>query len=158
MKYPIVLLIVACVITSCSEDVEVKPFTYSKVFTGENEKTWIIEQIAVKKQGTPDQYFQLDLCERDDRYTFFANEERAYTISNGALKCFSDEEDVYVEHTWSFVNAGAVLNIAIPRVFGNFVVPFIVTKATKTEMVLEIFANAENTISYEITMKSISEK
>jgi hypothetical protein len=158
MKYLNVLLLAGSILASCSEELEVKPLTYTKVFTGETQKSWVIETILVKKTGFADQVITLDFCERDDRYTFFANEERAFVVTNGAFKCDPDEADTYVEDSWSFVNAGAVLNIAMPRLFGNFIVPFIVREVNKEKMVLEIFANAENTISYQIILDAVNEQ
>jgi hypothetical protein len=146
------------ILLACSEEREVKPLTYTKIFTGETQKTWVVEQVLVKKVGQNDQEIQLSQCEADDRYTFKADEVRTYEISNGGIRCDEEEEDVYVEHTWSFVNAGAVLNIAMPRLFGNFIVPFIVREVNKSKMVLEIYANAENTISYQIILKAVEEQ
>lgn len=143
---------------SCTEDPEVKPLTYTQIFSGKTFKTWVIEQVLVKKAGAPDQEITFSLCEKDDRYTFYADGEKSYVITNGGIKCDPEEPDEYVRHTWSFVNAGAVLNIALPRLFGNFIVPFIVKKAEKTRMVLEIYANQENTISYQVHLKSVEEK
>lgn len=154
----LIMLLALLILLSCSEEKQVTPLTYPRVFTGEKQKTWVIDRVLVRKKGTADQPIDLSLCELDDRYTFKADEERSFVITNGAIKCEDTEEDIYVEHFWSFVNAGAVLSIAMPRLFGNFIVPFIVMEATKDRLVLEIFADQENTISYQVVMRSIGEQ
>ena len=77
---------------------------------------------------------------------------------NQRLEEGEEPEGVYAEATWSFVNSGATLTIPIPRIFGNFYIPFIVREVTKDRMELEIFADQENTISYQIIMRSVDEQ
>lgn len=143
---------------ACTEDKEITPFTYTQVFSGKTQKTWAIDEVLVKKNGESFSEIELSTCEKDDRYIFKADPEKSYLITNGASSCDENEEDTYVENNWSFINSGAVLTIAIPRIFGFFLIPFIVKEATKDKMVLEIYANQENTISYQITMKAIAEQ
>lgn len=163
-------LISACIIItvivfgfSCSEQKEIKPLTYTKIFSGAKQKTWVLEKAFEKKNGVVFQEINFASCEIDDQYTFYANDEKKYEITNGSAACPAQnpdepEEDILVDHTWSFVNASATLSIAIPRVFGYFIVPFTVKEATKDRMVLEIFANVENTITYEIHFKAVKEE
>lgn len=159
MRLPaLIFVLILALQSSCSEEREVKPLTYTKIFTGETEKTWAVEAVYVKKTGQADREISLAPCEQDDLYTFKADEERSFIIRNGGLFCDEGEGDIYVEYTWSFVNAGAVLNIPVPRIFGNFVVPFIVMEATKSRLVLEIFADAENTISYQVVFRVVKEE
>jgi hypothetical protein len=158
MKRIPIFAVIAVLAFSCSEDPEVIPLTYTKVFSGENEKTWVIDKVLVRKDGEEEQEFEFFPCELDDRYTFKADEQRTFTVSNGNIKCEDETEDIYVDDTWSFVNSGAVLTIAVPRIFGNFYIPFIVKEVTKDRLVLDIYADAENTISYRIVMRSVSEQ
>jgi hypothetical protein len=158
MKPISIIAVVALIVFSCTEDPEVTPLTYTKVFTGETEKTWVVDQVLVRKDGEAEQAFDFLPCELDDKYTFKANDERSFVVSNGTLKCEDETEDIYVDDTWSFVNSGAVLTIAVPRIFGNFYIPFIVKEVTKDRMVLDVYADAENTISYRIVMRSVSEQ
>jgi hypothetical protein len=158
-KMWLVFIMIFTLLCGCSEEREVKPFTYTKIFTGETEKTWLLEQVLVKKAGTADQPLDFSQCELDDRYTFKADEVRTFVVSNGLTVCEESEDPGdYVVDSWSFVNTGAVLSIAVPRVFGDFILPFIVREATKDRIVLEIFADQENTISYQLVMKSVSEQ
>jgi hypothetical protein len=149
--------LLAPVLISCSEEKEVKPFTYTKVFTGENSKTWVIEEVVVKKIGQADQEIELESCEKDDRYTFNADEEKSFVITNGNNKCDPAEEDEYVRDTWSFVNAGSAMNFAVPRIFGFYIIPFIVKEVNDSSLVVEVYADLENTISYQITFKAVDE-
>lgn len=144
---------------SCSEETSPTPYTYTQLFTGKTSKTWAIDHVIQRKDGADDQTFTLASCEKDDRYTFYANAERLYEVSNGSLKCPADtpEPDMLVSYNWSFSNANANLTMVIPHFFGNYVIPFIVTKATASEMILEVFADEKNTISYVFYFKSVSE-
>jgi hypothetical protein len=143
---------------SCSEEKEPTPYTYTQVFAGKTKKTWALDKVFVKKQGASDSQITLENCEKDDRYVFYANEEKKYEIYNGSTKCVADEDDLMVDHFWTFVNAGAAMTIAVPRIFGDFLIPFIVTEANESSMVLEVFANEENTISYELHFRAIDEE
>jgi hypothetical protein len=148
---------------SCTEENTATPFNYSKVFSGENQKTWVVTDLLITKIGEETQSYELDPCERDDRYTFKADVEKSFIVDNGNSACPVEdgeepEEDIYVEATWSFVNSGATLTIPIPRIFGNFYIPFIVREVTSTHMVLEIFADQDNTISYQVVMNAVDEQ
>jgi hypothetical protein len=156
-----IILVLAAI--SCKEENEATPYTYSKIFSGENQKTWVIQEVREAKVGEDPINFDFASCELDDRYTFKADDEKSFVVDNGNSSCPVDEgqdpeEDVYAEATWSFVNSGAVLTIPIPRIFGNFYVPFTVREITSSRMVLEIFADQGNTISYQVVMKSVAEE
>ena len=151
------------ILTSCKEDNEVTPYTYSQIFSGEKQKTWVVEDVLEAKVGEEGISFEFPPCMLDDRYTFKADSERSFIVDNGSAPCAvgegeDPEEDVYVEATWSFVNSGAVLTIPIPRIFGNFYIPFTVREVSSNRMVLEIFADQEATISYQVVMTSVDEQ
>ena len=156
MARKFILIIFTSIITlvaSCSEEKEIKPLTYAEIFSGGKEsKTWRVESIITKKEGGEERnYLQLfELCERDDRYTFYDAEER-FTITNGSRLC-DDEDDVLVDYNWSFTNAGALLYIPFPRIFGYYVIPFIVREATANRLTLFVYLDLENTVSFEITL------
>ena len=132
---------------SCTEEVKPKPFEYTKVFTGPNSKTWAITRVVIREDGK-DSEFTLTTCEKDDRYIFYANEEKLFEVTNGATKCDDEEDSLLVSYVWSFSNGNASLTMVIPHFFGNFIIPFIVKKADDDEMELEIYADLENTVSY----------
>jgi hypothetical protein len=140
---------------SCTEEVKPTPYTYTKVFTSENSKTWKITKVSLSVTGKADEDIALSTCEGDDRYIFYNNAERLYEVINGKTSCDADEPSTLVSYTWSFSNSGASLNIVIPHFFGNFIIPFIVRKATDKTMELEIFLNQENTISYVFYFESV---
>jgi hypothetical protein len=142
---------------SCSEEVKPTPLTYTKVFTGQTSKTWSIDKVLVRKIGQDDQPVTLSTCERDDRYIFYANDERLFEVDNGRLSCDATEKQTLVSYTWSFSNSNASLQMVVPHFFGNYIIPFIVTKATSSDMVLEVFADEKNTISYVFYFKLVNE-
>jgi hypothetical protein len=144
-------------VTACTEEVKPTPFTYTQVFTGESSKTWALDKVLLRKVGQDDQTVGLSSCEKDDRYIFYANEERLFEVDNGRFTCDDTEEQTLVSYTWAFTNTNATLQMVVPHVFGDYFIPFIVTKATSNEMVLEIFADEKNTISYVLYFKSVKE-
>ena len=157
------LWLFALIAIGCTEENTPTPYTYSKVFSGENQKTWVVSELLITKIGEETQSYDLSTCERDDRYTFKADREKSFIVDNGSVKCAVEEgetpeEDVYVEASWAFANSGATLTIPIPRIFGNFYIPFYVREITSNRMVLEIFADQENTISYQVIMTVVEEK
>jgi hypothetical protein len=145
------------IVLSCSESEAPTPFTYTQVFTGANSKTWTVDKVLIRKIGQDDQAVSLSSCEKDDRYTFYANDERLYEVDNGRIPCEEGENQNLVSYTWAFSNANASLTMVIPHFFENYVIPFVVKKASKSEMILEIFADDKNTISYVFYFKSVSE-
>jgi hypothetical protein len=142
---------------SCSEEETPAPFTYTKIFTGENSKTWRISRVVLREEGKADDEISMETCERDDRYVFYNNDERLFEVTNGQSVCDSDEPHILVEYVWAFSNATATLNMVIPHFFGNFIIPFIVRDVTKKEMELEIFLDEDSTISYVFYFESTEE-
>lgn len=135
---------------SCSEALKPVPLTYTKVFTGDDHKSWSIQYLQFKQEGKGDQTFGLDACQADDKYIFYANPDREYAIDNNSTTCTSDiGVSNSITDTWSFVNATATLTIIIP-VFSDSALPFFVRSATDKQLVLEIFTDQSNTSSYRI--------
>ncbi len=153
----------AIIISSCSEDIEPTPFTFSKNFTGNNDKTWRIEKLVLRVKDKKDQTLSLSSCESDDLYKFYANDEKLFEVYNGSTTCdtdgdgIPDEDDLLVSYNWSYASANANLTMVVPHVFGYFVIPFIVKKVDSDEMQLEVFANDERTISYGLYFKLVNE-
>jgi hypothetical protein len=143
--------------TSCSEDVKPTPFTFSKNFTGDNDKTWSIDKLVLRETGKKDQTLSLETCESDDQYKFYANDEKLFEVYNGNKKCATDEDDLILSYQWSYASANANLTMVVPHIFGNFLIPFIVKKVDSDEMQLEVFLNEENTISYLLYFKVVNE-
>lgn len=154
-KFLIVVSLVC--LAACSEELDVNPPTFTKLISGTESKTWRVDEVIVKRDGIEDRdYMQVwSLCEKDDRYTFYANAEKKFEISNGPRLC-EDEPQIYVDYTWSFVNAGAILTIPFPRIFGNFLVPFTVLEVNETDMRLQIFLDEDTEVSFEILMSAIT--
>jgi hypothetical protein len=144
-------------LVACSEDVKVIKPAYSKVFTGNTKKSWKITGLKWTGEGKDDISYSLRPCEKDDLYTFYANNEKLYEVSNGAIKCSSDEADLLVSDVWSFINATSTLTAIFP-LLSDSALPFFVRKITSKEMTLEIYIDQDNKYSYQITMQSVSEE
>lgn len=137
----------------CSEEIEPTPYTYSQIFSGKSQKTWVFESIVLWEEGKSDISYTLANCISDDLYIFYADSEKKYEVTNGSTKCVTSEPDVIISDTWSFINGGATLNIIIPFL-SDLTLPYIVREVSDTEMLLEIFINSENTQSYRISFES----
>jgi hypothetical protein len=157
MRFLQYLSISICLITAlgCSEEFTPTPYTYSKVFTGENNKTWKITLIEETLNDDIIDKF-LPSCLSDDRYIFYANTEQSLTILSGSRKCFNDEADTTTD-TWTFNNATATLTMLLP-IFNDEPLPFIVREAEGDDMEIEIFFDETNTGSYRIHFEAIDEE
>ena len=143
---------------SCSEDIQPKPFEYTQAFTGKISKTWRLTKMVGRKTGKKDVTFGLNLCERDDQYTFYANEEKLFEVKNGSVSCEGDPDDpLLVSYTWEFNNSGATLSMVLPHVFGYFFIPFIVKDVTDDAMELQIFVDEPGTESYVLFFSKVGE-
>jgi hypothetical protein len=156
VKYCLSIVLALFLFSRCTEDVKPIPLTYWKVFTGSDHKAWSIQYFTLKQDGKEDQKLTLSSCETDDQYIFYANSDRQYTITNGTKKCSSDDPDVLVNDSWTFVNATATLTIIIPS-FSDSALPFFVKQVDSNTMTLQIFADQENTISYLVNFKAVSQ-
>ena len=145
-----VALIGLLILGSCSEEVLPTPYEYTKIFTGENSKTWKLKFLEQTLNGDVEETFNVD-CGSDDQYTFYANAERAYKVTTGTKKCDADEADV-IDDSWSFNNASATLTMILPF-FTDSSLPFIVREAKKNKLELEFFLDQENTSSYRIHLE-----
>jgi len=142
---------------SCSEDPKPVVEDFYKIITGQTKKTWKVTGIKWTGDGKDDINYSLSSCYKDDLYTFYANEERLYEVSNGATKCSDSEPDQLVSDEWAFVNATSILTIIFPLLSDNSL-PFFVRKVTSKEMTIEIYIDQDNTYSYIATFQSVSEE
>lgn len=157
MKHVISLSLALVVLSalSCSEEIVPTPYTYTKVFTGENSKTWKIKLLEETFEGKVIDRFTLS-CAADDKYTFYANSEHTMEVLTGTLKCDSTEPALITD-VWTFSNASATLTMLLPFFSVNFTTPLIVRAADDDEMELEIFFDEENTGSYRIHFEVIDQ-
>ena len=150
-------LLAVCLIASmgCSEEFTPTPYTYTKIFTGENNKTWKITLFEETENGDILAKF-LPNCVEDDRFVFYANPEHSFEAISGSRKCYDDEPEVTTDR-WTFNNATATLTMILP-IFTDTTLPFIVREADNDDMEIEIFFDATNTGSYRIHFKAIDEE
>ena len=152
-------LIYTFIICGCSETAEPKPYTYSRIFTGNKSKTWKLDRLVFREKDKQDENLGLSSCEKDDLYTFYANDERLFEVSNGSIACSDDDgADLLVSYTWQFNQANASLSMVTPHIFGYFFIPFIVKDANEKILELEIFLDEEATISYVLFFKLVDEE
>jgi hypothetical protein len=152
------LVLMSLVLLSCTESVEPKPYIYTEIFTGKSNKTWKLDRFIERKSGEADQQYGLDICQRDDLYVFYANEEKLFEVDNGNVICFDGDPDLLLSYTWEFNQANASLTMVLPNLFGYFIIPFTVKDVSKTDMELELFLNEEATISYVLFFKRVDEE
>ena len=138
---------------SCSEELDVKPFTYSKFFTGENSKTWKVMFFEETLDGNVVDRFTVS-CVSDDQYIFYANPERRMDFKSGSSKCFNPAEPSLILDTWSYQSGTATLSMLFP-IFADFPLPFIVREVNKDDLELEIFF--DDNASYRISLDAIDE-
>ena len=154
IKFFILFVPVVLLSVSCSEKLEPKPYEYTKLFTGENSKTWKLKLIEITQNGSVVDRFTSP-CLTDDSYIFYANPERAFQSANGNRKC--DPETAVVDDSWSFNNATASLTITLPFL-ADFSLPYIVREVDKDDLKLEIFLDEDNTESYRLHFEATDEE
>jgi hypothetical protein len=143
------------VATGCSEEFTPTPYTYSKLFTGENNKTWKISLFEETLDGKVIDKF-MPSCLTDDNYIFYANSEHSFEAISGSKKCFEDEPSITV-NTWSFSNATATLTMVLP-ILSESALPYKVKELDEDDMEVEIFFDETNTTSYRIHFEAIDEE
>jgi len=145
----------AALIFSCSEELNPTPYTYTKIFTGENNKTWKIKLFEETLDGEIINRF-LPTCVSDDEFTFYANSEHLFEAISRSRKCVADEPAL-TTNTWSFNNATATLTMVLPLLSDNGL-PYIVREADEDDMEVELFFDETNTGSYRIHFEAIDEE
>ena len=150
------LTLLTLLVLSCTEEIDPTPYTYTKLFTGENSKTWKINFLEETLNGDIIDRFSLN-CATDDEYVFYANTEHSFEVSTGSRKCNEVPEANLIEDTWTFTNANATLTMIMPFFTPDFSLPFIVRDVDKNDMELEIFYDEANTGSYRIHFEAIDE-
>ena len=153
-KFQITIVsVLVLILGACTEAVTPIPYEYTKIFTGENSKTWQVIFLEQTLNGEVE-VFNVS-CALDDEYVFYANSERIFKAVTGSEKCSTDESDVITD-SWGFNNATATLTMVLPC-FTESSLPFIVRDARKSKLELEFFLDEENTTSYRIHLESTKE-
>lgn len=170
MRYFIRLLLIPGLIGwlfgGCSEKLEPKPATYSQLLTGTDKKSWKMVSLQIIDDGNassviPISQSGINPCVTDDLFTFYANDERRFEVSEGASKCNSSDPDVYLTDTWTLVNANATLQFAVPIVTET-VLPYTIKNLTSNALTVEIYLEKITTdnlnASYRFTFNSVPTK
>ena len=149
------IIAIVAIGVSCTEELKPTPYTYTKRFTGENNKTWQIKLFEETLNGEVVNRFTIN-CMNDDKFIFYANAEHLYETRSGFTKCFQDEPDVTVSN-WTFNNGTATLTMVVPIISDNSL-PFIVKRADESKLHVELFLDEANTSSYRIQFDAIDEQ
>jgi Lipocalin-like domain len=148
------------VASSCAEKFEPKPLTYSQLLTGETKKSWQFSSIIIVDNGIADSPIQarnlIDACWADDYYTFYANDEKKFEISEGPSKCDPRDPDIYLTDDWTLVNATATIEFAFP-VLTDQKIPYVIKSLTANTLVMEYY-DQDYKISYRMTFTSTTTK
>ncbi len=143
----------------CSEKVEPKPITYSQLLTGTEKKSWRIVSAQIFDDGNASGIIpaaQLDdPCVIDDLYTFYANDERKFEITEGASKCAANDPDVFFTDNWTLINADASLEFALPILGIKY--PYTIKNLTASVLTIEFYVPDVNA-SYRFTFNATPTK
>lgn len=157
MRLTLQLLLLAGVgfTVSCSEELNPTPYTYTKFFTGENNKTWKVTLFEETLNGEVIDKF-MPSCLTDDKFIFYANSDHLFEATSGSRKCYTDEPGL-TQNTWTFSNATATLTMVLPILSDN-ALPYIVREVDEDDMEVEIFFDETNSTSYRIQFEAIDEE
>jgi hypothetical protein len=152
--------LVGWLLGGCSQKIEPVIPTYSQLLTGTEKKTWKMvsfQQIddGNASQVTPIGQLSVNPCVKDDLLTFYADAEHKFEASQGPLKCYTSEPDVYVTDTWTLVNANASLEFYLPLL--NGVYPWKIKNLTAQTMTVEYYFSDINA-SYRFTFNPVTTK
>lgn len=127
----------------CSEEIKPTPVTYSQLLTGQESKSWRLTNIRIldagEDSGPINVQQNFEPCIADDVYTFYANDVKTFEVREGASKCNAGDPDLYVENTWSMVNATATLSFVMPLLTTEFALPFTVKSLTENNLTVEFY-------------------
>lgn len=150
----IILLLSTLFFIRCTEYPEPKPYSYSKLLTGENSKTWELVGLQFRENGKPPDSFVLpEDCIFDDYYVFYATSDKRFEVQEGPSKCAEEDPDVFITDKWSLTSGTATLEMVIP-ILANFRLPFIVQELTEKKLVVEIYFN-DNNQSYRMIFNEV---
>ena len=155
--FKIFITVILGSVLSCSEELKPTPYTYTKLFTGENNKTWKIKLLESTVDGEIDERGMLP-CLDDERFIFYANAEHSFEVFTGSAKCYENppEEDRYAD-SWTFNNATSALLMVVPYI-SDLTLPYLVREADEEEMIVEIFFDQENTVSIRVHLEAVDEE
>lgn len=154
MRHLIIAL--AVLLFSCTEKVEPTPYTYPQLISGKEKKAWKLNAISFIEDGKNDINYSLPECILNDLYTFYGNQEKRMEASEGASKCSASDPNIFLQDSWSFVNATASLTFIFP-LLADVPLPYIVTELNGSNMTLEIFADQEATQKFRMKFRATSQ-
>jgi len=156
IRFLLVPALLGWLVTGCTERIEPKPLTYSRLLTGTEKKAWrlVSYQEFDVGQGSPVLRIQqeFDPCRADDQYVFYANDERKFEYDNGPTKCGANEPQVFFDDSWSLVNANATLEFVIP-IWVPAKIPFVVKNLTENVLTVEYYEQ-DLELSYRFTFNA----
>lgn len=155
MKNGIILLVVfTSLLSGCTEPLDVKPYTFTQMFTGEIRKGWSIQSLQLIEDGKSTKTFGLSDCIEDDIYIFYANAEHYYEITEGSSVCTEGDSYIILQDAWSFSQATSTLSIGFP-LLSDGRIPFVVHEVSTSRLSLDAFFNDDKS-RYRINFRSVS--
>lgn len=145
---------------ACSEPVEVEPFTYPQIFTGESQKSWKMRTVQIVRAGKGTLTYPADAfmdnegetCVSDNIYTFYFDAQRSYKVTEGSTRCDPDASNIAYEGEWAFVNSTATLTILIPGLSSS-ALPFTIYTVDSQQLSLDIYVS--DTDNYRLNFKPV---
>lgn len=115
---PIVLLSLISLgfsLSSCKEELEAEPATYSMLLTGEESKAWrrISRDLIIEIDGVKDTIsFNRGIppCQADDEFVFYRNGQ-VFELSEGNTRCDEEDESVIVSGRWRLNQVNRIIDI-----------------------------------------------
>ena len=160
LRFLLIPVLLGGLFGGCSEKIEPTPVTYSQLLTGTEKKTWRVVSFQIfdndQTRGvTPVTESDIPECEYDDLYTFYANDERKFEITEGATKCSADAPDIFYTDNWTLINADASLEFALPLLGIKY--PWTIKNLTANVLTIELFI-PDLDASYRFTFNATTTK
>jgi hypothetical protein len=138
----------------CSEEVKPTPVTYTQLLTGTEKKAWRLNTVRIIDDGEDSGNLSarqaVNNCRADDLYVFYANDLKTFEAQEGASTCIPGTPQVYVEDTWSLVNATSTLTFVMPILTTEGALPFVIKSLTENTLTIEYYFGTID-LSYRFT-------
>ena len=160
LRFLLIPVLLGGLFGGCSQKIEPIPNTYSQLLTGTEKKSWRMVSLQIFDNTQTDGVITLaqsglSPCVFDDLYTFYANDEHKFELSEGPVKCNAANPDILATTTWTLINADASLEFPLRILGGSF--PWKIKNLTATVLTIEYYFSDINA-SYRFTFNSTTSK
>ena len=110
-----IILALAATFSSCKEELDAEPATYSMMLTGNDSKAWrrISRDLVIEVGGTKDTIgFNRGIppCQSDDEFIFY-REGQVFELSEGNSKCNEEDESLIVSGRWRLNHVNRIIDL-----------------------------------------------